>query len=229
MVVYKITCEKDGRSYIGATINSHHRRLEHFNHLRKNRHHNIFLQRAFNKYGEESFTYEILERFKDLEKMWNREEELVNTLPNLYNMMPGGIRGPRMYGKDNPKFGKPISEQQRRLQSEAMSGENHPQFGKSYYNNGEQQVVLSKQEVEKYLKQGWKKGRLDTRGQNNPMHTHNIDFSGINNPNVKHYKDFEKIEDLRSKKKTWNEIAKELGKKSPEALRKSYTNFKKLK
>ena len=225
MVIYKIACEKDRRFYIGASTNPHNRRLEHFNHLRKNKHHNIFLQRAFNKYGEESFTYTVLESFEDEEVMWKREEELLEELSNTYNMMPGGIRGPRMYGKDNPKYGKPISEQQRRLQSEAMSGEKHPQFGKSYYSKGDQQVVLTKEEAESYLVNGWTKGRIHTRGANNPMHTHNIDFSGDKNPNAKHFGDYEAIAKLRESKKTWNEIAKELGKISSESLRRSYTAY----
>lgn len=205
MVIYKIQCEKDGRFYIGASTNPHKRRLEHFNHLRKNKHHNRFLQRAFNKYGESSFSYTILEEFKQEDMMWKREEELLEELSNTYNMMPGGIRGPRMYGSCNPKFGKQISEQQRKLQSEAMSGENHPFYGKK------------RPEHSELLK------------RNNPMHTHNIDFSGDKNPNAKHFGDYEAIAKLREDKKTWNEIADELQKKSPEALRKSYMAYLKNK
>lgn len=205
MVIYKITCEKDRRFYIGASTSPHNRRLEHFNHLRKNKHHNIFLQRAFNKYGEESFTYEVLESFEDEEVMWRREEELIEALSNTYNMMPGGIRGPRLFGEDNPKYGKPISEQQRKLQSEAMSGEKHPFYGKK------------RPEHSEFL----------TR--NNPMHTYNIDFSGEKNPNAKHFADFETISKLREDKKTWNEIAIQLNKKSAEALRKSYKTYLKNK
>lgn len=201
MVVYKIQCEKDRRFYIGASTNPHKRRLEHFNDLRKNKHHNRFLQRAFNKYGEDTFTYTILEEFQQEDLMWKREEEILQELSNTYNMMPGGIRGPRLYGKDNPKYGKPISEQQRRLQSEAMSGEKHHFYGKKRPEHSE---LLKK---------------------NNPMHTHNIDFSGDKNPNAKHFGDFEVVAKMREDKKTWNEIAMELGKKSAEALRKSYTTY----
>lgn len=225
MVVYKIQCEKDGRFYIGASINSHKRKLEHFNDLRKNKHHNIFLQRAFNKYGEESFSYTVLETFEDEKMMWKREEELLEELSNTYNMMPGGIRGPRMYGKDNPKFGKQITEQQRRLQSEAMSGEKHPQFGKSYYNNGSQQLVLTKQEAEEYLAKGWTKGRIDTKGSKNPMHIYNIDFSGSKNPNAKYLDKLEEIAQLRSKGMSWNQVASHIGAKSSESVRVSFNRF----
>ena len=78
MVVYKIQCEKDGRFYIGASINSHKRKLEHFNDLRKNKHHNIFLQRAFNKYGEESFSYTVLETFEDCVNPKKETERIKN-------------------------------------------------------------------------------------------------------------------------------------------------------
>jgi group I intron endonuclease len=202
MVVYEIRCEADGRLYIGASINPRVRKAEHFNDLRNNRHHNRFLQRAFNKYGEETFTYKVIAKFTDEAEMWLYEENLIEELSNLYNAMPGGIRGPRMKGPDNPKYGKPISEQQRRLQSEAMSGEKHPFWGRK------------------------RPFQTDFMKRNNPMHTHKIDFSGDKNPNAKHFDKLEAIRELRTQKKTWNEIADTLGVKSAEYIRRFYNKHK---
>jgi len=59
--IYKIVCVVTGRFYVGSAVKLGQRRYRHFNELRRNAHHNITLQRAFNKYGEESFTFEIIE------------------------------------------------------------------------------------------------------------------------------------------------------------------------
>lgn len=59
--IYKITCLKNNKIYIGSSIELHTRRRNHFLELRKGIHYNSYLQRAFDKYGEDSFQYEILE------------------------------------------------------------------------------------------------------------------------------------------------------------------------
>lgn len=57
--IYIIKC--NNKAYIGSTIELYGRLAVHISHLRKNKHHSKFMQRAFNKYGEEAFTIEILE------------------------------------------------------------------------------------------------------------------------------------------------------------------------
>ena len=59
--IYKITCTANKKIYIGSAINLRKRKGEHFNGLRQNIHHNPIMQRAWNKYGEQAFTFEVLE------------------------------------------------------------------------------------------------------------------------------------------------------------------------
>ena len=59
--VYKITCTANKKIYIGSATNLRKRKNEHFNGLRQNIHHNPKMQRAWNKYGEQAFTFEVLE------------------------------------------------------------------------------------------------------------------------------------------------------------------------
>jgi group I intron endonuclease len=59
--IYRITCTVTGKFYIGSAINLHKRRRDHFRELQQNSHRNRYLQRAFNKYGEQAFTFEVLE------------------------------------------------------------------------------------------------------------------------------------------------------------------------
>ena len=59
--IYKITCTANGKIYIGSSNNCEHRWMYHRRDLRGGRHHSIYLQRAWNKYGEKSFMFEVIE------------------------------------------------------------------------------------------------------------------------------------------------------------------------
>lgn len=59
--VYIIINNMNQKIYVGSSNDLKRRRREHFSRLRINEHNNLHLQRSFNKYGEDSFTFEILE------------------------------------------------------------------------------------------------------------------------------------------------------------------------
>lgn len=61
--VYIITIRRSGaeeKFYVGKSINLRKRKAQHFGDLRARRHHNILLQRAWDKYGQESFEFKIV-------------------------------------------------------------------------------------------------------------------------------------------------------------------------
>jgi group I intron endonuclease len=59
--VYKILCKPTGKFYIGSTVNLRERWGRHRWSLRYGKHVNIYLQQAWDKYGEENFKFSILE------------------------------------------------------------------------------------------------------------------------------------------------------------------------
>lgn len=59
--IYKIINIQNGRFYIGSAKEFKNRWSNHYSSLRRNRHHNKFLQNDFNKYGEKTFLFEIVE------------------------------------------------------------------------------------------------------------------------------------------------------------------------
>jgi group I intron endonuclease len=78
--IYKIINKINGKYYIGSSTNivgSNNRWDRHKRSLNKNKHHNIHLQRAWNKYGKENFEFIIVEKISRAELI-NREQHYLN-------------------------------------------------------------------------------------------------------------------------------------------------------
>lgn len=99
--IYIITNEINHKVYIGQVgkgKNTINKRLnQHYNYLKNNKHSNDHLQYSWNKYGEENFTFDILEECK-IEKLDNKEEYWISyyksNKPNYgYNKDTGGSKG----------------------------------------------------------------------------------------------------------------------------------------
>lgn len=85
--IYIIENIKNGKCYIGSTaVNFSRRWGNHLNELRKDEHHSIKLQRAFNKYGENSFKFRVLENCV-LSENRHEEQEWMDFLSPEYNML----------------------------------------------------------------------------------------------------------------------------------------------
>lgn len=84
--IYKITNVTNDQIYIGSTVNFNKRKREHFSSLNENKHCNKYLQRSFNKHGEENFKFEILEVIEDKNKLIEREQHYLDTLKPQFNI-----------------------------------------------------------------------------------------------------------------------------------------------
>lgn len=58
--IYKILNKIDGKFYIGSTCSIKRRWKEHIKSLCQGKHHSIYLQRAWDKYGENAFVFSIV-------------------------------------------------------------------------------------------------------------------------------------------------------------------------
>lgn len=83
--VYVIECGE--RQYVGSAKNVKGRWSMHRYELRQGIHHSRFLQRAWNKYGEDAFTFRILEECAP-EQCIEREQQWIDTLAPVFNMHP---------------------------------------------------------------------------------------------------------------------------------------------
>jgi group I intron endonuclease len=79
--IYKISCSANSKFYIGSSINIATRFKQHKSKLEKNCHVNRHLQSAWNKYGESSFTFEILEVIQEnsVEIVRNLEQKMLDS------------------------------------------------------------------------------------------------------------------------------------------------------
>lgn len=92
-IINQITKER----YVGKTTNFSRRKSEHLLHLREQRHINKKLQSAFNKYGEENFTF-VKIAFDDItkEELNEQEQYYINYYDSFnkgYNLTLGGDGG----------------------------------------------------------------------------------------------------------------------------------------
>lgn len=71
--IYKITCLATNKFYIGSAVKLANRFAEHKTRLRANTHHNQKLQRAYNKYWEHNFKFEVIE-YCAINELINREQ-----------------------------------------------------------------------------------------------------------------------------------------------------------
>ncbi len=77
--IYKITNKNNGKFYIGSSSKINERWTDHKYLLNSNRHHSKHLQRAWNKYGEDSFVFEVIEECSP-DKILEKEQEYLNVL-----------------------------------------------------------------------------------------------------------------------------------------------------
>lgn len=90
--IYKIVHKTSGKIYIGSAVDIDKRWGEHIRALRRSDHRNIHLQRAWNKYGEHSFIFGIVE-YTQQDILLEREQHYLDTLnvcdTNIgYNIAP---------------------------------------------------------------------------------------------------------------------------------------------
>lgn len=92
--IYCIENTRDNKKYIGLSCDIHRRWHEHKSDLRNNRHANIYLQRAWNVYGEEAFDFYVIELCEPGE-LCDKECYYIATYNTLahcggYNLTSGG-------------------------------------------------------------------------------------------------------------------------------------------
>ena len=144
--VYKILNTVNGKYYVGSTIHLQKRIARHFSSLRSNSHHNFLLQDDYNKYGDSSFTIEVVAVFDEEKQAKDLEQKLITEdYDKNYNLGKYAE-----YGKDlvsyHPKHDKickthsmnnryryeHMTDEERKEISEMFKGDKNPMYGKHH-------------------------------------------------------------------------------------------------
>jgi predicted GIY-YIG superfamily endonuclease len=84
MGIYMLYCTSNDKCYIGSALNIKARLLKHTSYLKRNCHHSLKLQRAYNKYSIASFKIGILELCTENE-LRVKEEKWINHVDSFKN------------------------------------------------------------------------------------------------------------------------------------------------
>lgn len=141
--IYKITNKINNKFYIGSTNDYDRRHYEHFRQLKLGTHHCIYLQRAYDKYGEANFTSEIILEVSDSEDLLYYEQITLDKYAKefknrqIYNCCKVSGRPPSHSELSTEKqiikaqkirernTGKPVSDETRKKISIALTGRKH--------------------------------------------------------------------------------------------------------
>ena len=136
--IYKITCVPTGKVYIGQSCDIYNRWYMHKWELNKQKHVNKYFQRAWNKYEENAFVFEIIE-FCDEAVIDDKEKYYINFYQSTdrnkgFNLDSGGnlnkkhsqetkekIRQAQL-GEKSPLYQKPLSKEHKEKISKTLTG-----------------------------------------------------------------------------------------------------------
>jgi len=133
-VIYRITCTENGKFYIGSTVNKTQRWARHRKDLRSGTHPNKHLLSSWQKYGEEAFTFEVIEEVADSVLLFAAEQKYLDEHAgkdycfNWSRHADAPMRG--RSGPGTPNYGRVFGPETRARVSAASSGEKHRNWGK---------------------------------------------------------------------------------------------------
>lgn len=134
--IYKISQNIDNRIYVGSAVKLWTRFLKHIEKLKKDEHGNKYLQNFFNKNKNAIYSFNLIE-LADLDRLIEREQLWLDQTKCYehdigFNICPKadspiGIKRDedfrrKISGKNNYNWGKKLSEDRKRIISEANKG-----------------------------------------------------------------------------------------------------------
>lgn len=162
--IYEIRNLTTNKRYIGRTQSPEKRKHRHFNDLKNGRHHCIYLQRSYNKYGVSNFKFTILEEVETFEEVCDRELYYLNSGEDLYNISKLSTGGDLIsYHPNKNKIRQKISKaskeywdnmtpEERQRRSNKLKGKNNPNYDNRGENNPLYGIPLSEEHKKKISK-----------------------------------------------------------------------------
>ena len=155
--VYKIKNLINNKIYIGSAINLNLRYRKHISDLKNNKHCNKKLQNSWNKHGEDSFDFVIIEQVIDKTKLLEREQYYLDNLKPEYNIckIAGNTLGIKVSDDTKKKISETLTDKFSGVNSFNYKGGYNKPKNKLELNNADIYVVESI-ETRQSLKSGKK-------------------------------------------------------------------------
>ncbi len=123
--IYLIKNLKTDKVYVGSSVKLEAREQRHFKNLSNGNHHSNKLQNSYNKHGEDSFIFESIEEYEEIDndKLIQREQHWIDYYDSYnsgYNCRP----------KAENNYGHKHSEETKTLMSKRHSGKNSAMYGR---------------------------------------------------------------------------------------------------
>lgn len=137
--IYKITNNVNGKVYIGQSVNIKARWKDHIHALNRGSSRCALLQRAWNKYKQENFSFEILELCSEdmLDAVEMKYIDFYDSHNNGYNIESGGNANKHLSDETKQKLrdahlGMKASDETRQKMSESRMGDKNPMYGQTH-------------------------------------------------------------------------------------------------
>lgn len=137
--IYQVRNLTTNQCYVGQSVNIRVRWQNHLSALRAGRHDNVYLQRSFDKYGEDVFEFSVITLCSE-ELLTDIEQWYLDAWQPAFNLTLVAGVPPRFSGEEHPLYGTTNPEHAARMRTDwnpmkdpeqraRMSGEGNPMFG----------------------------------------------------------------------------------------------------
>jgi group I intron endonuclease len=158
--IYKITNTVNGKFYVGSSVDTRRRFWAHKKLLRRGTHHCHYLQNAWNKHGEDTFNFDVIEivpeheSLETVEDRWLEEHFGQKYCYNIGRSAKAPWRG--VFGADHPMHGSVISDEHKQKISKGVNSRYEdpnyqPRRGKKH--SKESRALIS-EKVQKAISEG---------------------------------------------------------------------------
>ena len=173
--IYCIENIVNGKKYVGQSVDIYKRWRTHKSELKLHKHANDYLQRAWDKYGQNAFKFYILEicdilQLNDLEVKYISQFDTINA-QNGYNLNIGGS------GNQSPSE---YTRQKMKDNHADFSGENNPNYGKITPDDVKKKIIANRKAPKG--KDHVNYGKMFSDETRQKMRENHADFSGQNHP-----------------------------------------------
>lgn len=156
--IYKIVNKVNGKVYYGSSKNLRQRFIDHRKTLKKGAHHSSHLQKAWKKYGKESFEFIVVELVENENLLIQREQQYLDKFQSYkrnigYNM--NALAASCLDRKTSERTRKKISENHA-----DVNGKNNPMYGRKHTEEAKKRIAQKAKESYRRGRKAYRDGKV---------------------------------------------------------------------